>query len=139
MSDGAAVAILTRADRAREFTSNPIYIKSLAVSVGPCLDLMTQDYDYAHIEENVRAAKMAYAEAGIKDPRKELSVAEVHDCFTIHEMVLYQDLGWTTPDRVKEDIEGGASRPERRFTGEYGWRPQMLRASSGGKRFEDAV
>jgi acetyl-CoA C-acetyltransferase len=108
VSDGAAVAILTRADRAKEFTSNPIYIKSLAVSVGPRLDPMTQDYDYAHIEENVRAAKMAYEEAGITNPRKELSVAELHDCFTVHEMVLYKDLGWTTADRLREDIEGGA-------------------------------
>ena len=108
VSDGAAVAILTRADRAKEFTSRPIYIKSLAVSVGPRLEPMTQDYDYAHIEENARVAKMAYAEAGIKNPRKELSVAEVHDCFTIHEMVLYRDLGWTTAERIKEDIEGRA-------------------------------
>ncbi len=107
VSDGAAAAIITRSDLARKFRDDPIYIKSLAVSVGPRLDLMTQDYDFVHIEENIRASKMAYAEAGIKDPRKELSVAEVHDCFTIHEMVIYEDLGWTQRDRVKEDIEGG--------------------------------
>jgi acetyl-CoA C-acetyltransferase len=107
VSDGAAAAIITRSDLARKFRDDPIYIKSLAVSVGPRLDLMTQDYDFVHIEENIRASKMAYAEAGITDPRKELSVAEVHDCFTIHEMVLYEDLGWTERDRVKEDIEGG--------------------------------
>lgn len=107
VSDGAAAAIITRSDLARKFRDDPIYIKSLAVSVGPRLDLMTQDYDFVHIEENIRASKMAYAEAGITDPRKELSVAEVHDCFTIHEMVIYEDLGWTQRDRVKEDIEGG--------------------------------
>jgi acetyl-CoA C-acetyltransferase len=107
VSDGAAAAIITRSDLARKFRDGPIYIKSLAVSVGPRLDLMTQDYDFVHIEENIRASKMAYAEAGITDPREELSVAEVHDCFTIHEMVLYEDLGWTERDRVKEDIEGG--------------------------------
>jgi len=107
VSDGAAAAIMTRSDVARRFRDDPIYIKSLAVSVGPRLDLMTQDYDFVHIEENIRASKMAYAEAGIADPRKELSMAEVHDCFTIHEMVLYEDLGWTQRDRVKEDIEAG--------------------------------
>jgi acetyl-CoA C-acetyltransferase len=107
VSDGAAAAVITRSDLARKFRDDPIYIKSLAVSVGPRLDLMTQDYDFVHIEENIRASKMAYAEAGIGDPRKELSVAEVHDCFTIHEMVIYEDLGWTQRDRVKEDIEGG--------------------------------
>jgi len=68
---------------------------------------MTQEYDFTHVEENVRASKMAYAEAGITDPLKELSVAEVHDCFTIHEMVIYEDLGWSKRGRAKEDIEGG--------------------------------
>ena len=107
VSDGAAAAIITRSNLARKFRDDPIYVKSLSVSVGPRLDLMTQDYDFVHIEENIRASKMAYAEAGIADPRKELSMAEVHDCFTIHEMVLYEDLGWTQRDRVKEDIEAG--------------------------------
>jgi acetyl-CoA C-acetyltransferase len=107
VSDGAAAAIVARADLAEQFRKDPIYIKSLAVTTGPRLDLMTQDYDFTHVEENVRNAKKAYAEAGIKDPRKELSVAEIHDCFTIHEMVLYQDLGWSDKDRVREDIENG--------------------------------
>jgi len=107
VSDGAAAAILTRADMAREFRDDPIYIKSLAISVGPRLDLMTQDYDFIHIEENVRASQMAYAEAGIKNPRSELSICEVHDCFTIHEMVIYEDLGLSKRGRAKEDIENG--------------------------------
>jgi acetyl-CoA C-acetyltransferase len=108
VSDGGAAAIVVRADLAKQFRKDPIYIKSVAVTTGPRLDLMTQDYDFTHVEENVRNAKRAYAEAGIKDPRKELSVAEIHDCFTIHEMVLYQDLGWSDQDRVREDIESGA-------------------------------
>lgn len=107
VSDGAAAAIITRSDLAKGFRNDPIYIKSLAVSVGPRLDLMTQDYDFTHVEENVRAGHMAYEEAGIKDPRRELSVAEVHDCFTIHEMVIYEDLGWSERGRAREDIESG--------------------------------
>ncbi len=107
VSDGAAAAIITRSELARGFRDDPIYIKSLAVSVGPRLDLMTQDYDFMHVEENVRAAQMAYTGAGIIDPRNELSVAEVHDCFTIHEMVIYKDLGWSERGRAKEDIESG--------------------------------
>lgn len=105
VSDGAAAAIITRSDLAKNFRVDPLYIKSLAVSVGPRRELMTQGYDFVHIEENVRASKMAYAEAGIRDPRNELSVAEVHDCFTIHEMVIYEDLGWSRT--VKEDIKAG--------------------------------
>jgi acetyl-CoA C-acetyltransferase len=108
VSDGAAAAIVTRADLAKNFKDDPIYIKSCSVSVGSRLDLMTQDYDFVHVEENVRASQMAYAEAGIKDPRSELSLAEVHDCFTVHEMVIYEDLGWSKRGRAKEDIENGA-------------------------------
>ncbi len=51
----------------------------------------------------MRAA--AYAQAGIRDPLEALSVAEVHDCFTIHEMTIYEDLGWGKRGRAKEDIE----------------------------------
>ena len=107
VSDGAAVAIVTRADMAKNFRDDPIYIKSLAISVGPSRDPISQDYDFAHVEENARASKLAYAEAGITDPLSELSMAEVHDCFTIHEMAVYEDLGWSKKGRAKDDIEAG--------------------------------
>lgn len=107
VSDGAAAAIVTRADMARNFRNDPIYIKSMAISAGPRRDPIAQDYDFAHVEENVRASRLAYAEAGIKNPRAELSVAEVHDCFTIHELSVYEDLGWSSKGRAKDDIEAG--------------------------------
>ena len=107
VSDGAAAAVVTRADMARSFRSDPIYIKAIATSVGPRRDPMAEDYDFTHIEENVRASQMAYREAGIKNALEELSVAEVHDCFTIHEMIIYEDLGWSPKGRAKEDIEAG--------------------------------
>ena len=105
VSDGAAAAIVTRADMAKNFREDPVYIKSMAISAGPSRDPISQEYDFAHVEENVRAAQVAYAEAGIKDPLEELSMAEVHDCFTIHEMTIYEDLGWSKRGRAKEDIE----------------------------------
>ena len=107
VSDGAAAAIVTRADMAKNFRDDPIYIKSLAISVGPSRDPISQDYDFSHVEENARASKVAYAEAGITDPLSEISVAEVHDCFTIHEMAVYEDLGWSRKGRAKDDIEAG--------------------------------
>lgn len=107
VSDGAAAAIVTRADLAAGFRKDPVYIKSLAVSVGPHRELTMQGYDFVHVEENVRASRMAYAEAGITDPLEELSLAEVHDCFTIHEMIIYEDLGWSKRGRAREDIEAG--------------------------------
>jgi acetyl-CoA C-acetyltransferase len=107
VSDGAAAAIVTRADMAKNFRENPIYVKSVAISVGPSRDPVNGNYDFAHVEENRRASQRAYAEAGIRDPRSELSVAEVHDCFTIHEMTIYEDLGWSKKGQAKEDIEAG--------------------------------
>jgi len=107
VSDGAAAAIVTRADMAKKFRDDPIYIKSMAISVGPSRDPISQEYDFAHVEENARASKKAYAEAGITNPRAELSVAEVHDCFTIHEMTVYEDLGWSKRGRARDDIEAG--------------------------------
>jgi acetyl-CoA C-acetyltransferase len=105
VSDGAAAAIVTRADMAKNFRDDPVYIKSMTISVGPSRDPISQEYDFAHVEENVRAAQGAYAECGIRDPLEALSVAEVHDCFTIHEMTIYEDLGWSKRGRAKEDIE----------------------------------
>jgi acetyl-CoA C-acetyltransferase len=107
VSDGAAAAIVTRADMAKNFRDDPIYIKALQVCVGARQGAIRQDYDFVHIEENVLGSKRAYAEAGVKDPRKEISIAEVHDCFTIHEMLLYEDLGLSPRGRAKEDIESG--------------------------------
>jgi len=107
VSDGAAAAIVARADMAKSFRKDPIYIKTMAISAGPGRDPMVQHYDFAHVEENVRAARLAYAEAGIKNPRGELSMAEVHDCFTIHELSVYEDLGWSRKGGAKEDIEAG--------------------------------
>jgi acetyl-CoA C-acetyltransferase len=107
VSDGAAAAIVVRADMAKSFRKDPIYIKTMAISAGPGRDPMVQHYDFAHVEENVRAAQLAYAEAGIKNPRADLSMAEVHDCFTIHELSIYEDLGWSRKGGAKEDIEAG--------------------------------
>ena len=108
VSDGAAAAIVVRADMAKNFRADPIYIKALAITVGARQGCMRQDYDYVHIEENVIASRMAYDQAGIKEPRKELSLAEVHDCFTCHELILYEDLGFSPRGRAKDDVEAGA-------------------------------
>lgn len=107
VSDGAAAAIVVRADMAKQFRKDPIYVKGLAISVGARQGIMRQDYDYVHVEENVRASGMVYEQAGIKDPRKEISLAEVHDCFTTHELILYEDLGFSPRGKAGEDIEAG--------------------------------
>ncbi len=107
VSDGAAAAVVTRADLAKNFRADPIYVKGLAISVGARQGTMRQDYDYVHIEENILAAKQVYAQAGIENPRKEISCAEVHDCFTTHELIVYEDLGFSPRGKAKEDIAAG--------------------------------
>jgi len=107
VSDGAAAAIVVRADLAKSFRKDPIYIKGLAISVGARQGTMHQAYDYVHIEENVVASKRAYAEAGIQDPRREISCAEVHDCFTTHELIIYEDLGFSARGKARDDINAG--------------------------------
>jgi acetyl-CoA C-acetyltransferase len=49
----------------------------------------------------------AYKEAGVKNARKEISMMEVHDCFSITELTIYEDLGISPRGRAKEDIEAG--------------------------------
>jgi acetyl-CoA C-acetyltransferase len=104
VSDGAAAAILTRADMAKNFRPDPVYIKALEICVGPREGYMNPAYDFAHVEETCRAGAAAYAAAGIKNPR-EISIAEVHDCFTITELVIYEDLGWSPRGQAKKDVE----------------------------------
>jgi len=107
VSDGAAAAVIMRSDMAKGFRADPIYIKSLSICVGARQGAMRQDYDFVHIEENVRAAQMAYDDAGVKNPREEISVAEIHDCFTVHEMIVYEDLQFCNRGMASEEIKAG--------------------------------
>ena len=107
VSDGAAAAILVRADMAKSFRPDPIYVKAMQISQGPREGFMNPAYDYAHVEETRRAGAAAYAEAGIKDPAKEISCAEVHDCFTITELTIMEDLQFSKEGKAPEDIAAG--------------------------------
>ena len=94
VADGAAAAIVVRAEDAHRYTDHPIYIKALSFAAGSGSGLTDPDYDYTHFPECEAAAKDAYAQAGIVDPVAELAMAEVHDCFTPTELVLMEDLGF---------------------------------------------
>jgi acetyl-CoA C-acetyltransferase len=100
VSDGAAAAIVVPADKAKDYRPDPVYVKALQIAV-------CTDWDYAHVESTVHASQRAYREAGITNPREELSMMEVHDCFSITELTEYEDLGISPRGRAKEDIEAG--------------------------------
>ncbi|TET16755.1 MAG: acetyl-CoA acetyltransferase [Dehalococcoidia bacterium] len=107
VSDGAAAAIVTRADMAKKFRPDPVYVKALQIAASSGEEMFYTDWDYAHVETTVRASQRAYREAGIESPREEISMMEVHDCFSITELTIYEDLGISPRGRAKEDIEAG--------------------------------
>jgi acetyl-CoA C-acetyltransferase len=55
----------------------------------------------------VTAAQQAYAQAGIATPSKEIHIAQVHDCFTLTEMLTYEDLGFCEKGSAKEHVASG--------------------------------
>jgi acetyl-CoA C-acetyltransferase len=69
--------------------------------------VLQPEYDFIHIPESVAAGKAAYKEAGIKNPRQEIDIASVHDCFSITELLIYEDLGFSPRGKGPEDVEAG--------------------------------
>jgi acetyl-CoA C-acetyltransferase len=94
VSDGSAAAIIVRAEDAYKYTDRPIFVKALSFVAGPADGPIDPSYDYTSFTEVVHSAKDAYHQAGITNPRAELAMAEVHDCFTPTELVLMEDLGF---------------------------------------------
>ena len=107
VSDGAACAIVCRADMAGNFRTDPIYVKSLQIAVTSGEEMAHQSWDCAHVETTYRAGIKAYKEAGITNPREEISMMELHDCFSITEFVTYEDLQISPRGRAVEDVESG--------------------------------
>ena len=68
VSDGAAAAIITRADLAKNFRDDYVLVKGVGLAVGARQGWLRQDEDMVHMEPTVQAGKQAYAQAGIKDP-----------------------------------------------------------------------
>jgi acetyl-CoA C-acetyltransferase len=107
VSDGAAAAVVVRAEDAHRFRKDPIYIKALSFVAGPGEGPLKQDYDFTTFPEVVASAKDAYAQAGITNAREQVSLAEVHDCFTPTELVLYEDLGFSARGTAWQDVLEG--------------------------------
>src|SRR5215217_4232540 len=94
VSDGSACAIIVRAEDAHKYTDKPLYVKALSFTAGPAFGPMDPEYDYTTFTEVDRCAEDAYKQAGVTDPRGQIAMAEVHDCFTPTELVLMEDLGF---------------------------------------------
>ncbi len=107
VADGSAAAIICRAEDAHRYTDNPLYVKALSFVAGNGSGLSDQTYDYTTFRECEQAAQDAYAQAGITDPRTQLAMAEVHDCFTPTELVLMEDLGFSQRGQAWRDVNDG--------------------------------
>jgi acetyl-CoA C-acetyltransferase len=108
VTDGASAAILCRTEDVKRFAKNHpddyITIKGFGISIGPSWGKNKEDYDYTHWPETEHAAEQAYAMAGIKNPREELDMAEIHDCFSIAELIASEGLGFCNKGRAKEEL-----------------------------------
>ena len=108
VSDGAACAIVTTPEIAKSLgKSDLVTVKALAISVSNGWELQGTGWDGSYFHTTRRAARAAYDEAKISDPRRQLSLMEVHDCFSITELVTMEDLGVSKEGEAVKDVLDG--------------------------------
>ena len=108
VSDGAAAVIVTRPDIARGLGKKDLVgFKSSQVVTSNGWEMHGNEWDGSYVHTARIAAKRAYAEAGISDPRREISMTEVHDCFSITELVTMEDLGLSEEGAAVRDVLDG--------------------------------
>ena len=107
VSDGSAAAVIVRAEDAHTYTDKPLFVKALSFIAGPAAGPIDPEYDYTTFTEVVASGIDAYRQAGITDPRQELAMAEVHDCFTVTELILMEDLGFAPRGTAWKEVLAG--------------------------------
>ena len=108
VSDGAAAAIVTTPEIAKSLgKDNLISVKALQLSVSNGLESHHNTWDGSYFHTVRIAAKKAYAEAGITKPREEVSMMEVHDCFSVTELVTMEDLFISEEGQAVKDVMDG--------------------------------
>jgi len=106
ITDGASCLILTKPDLAKKYTDTPVHI----IGTGQASDTigMYERDEFTSLTAAKLAAKKAYEMAGVKP--EDLDVAEVHDCFTIAEIIAYEDLELCRPGDGAHLIEEGETK-----------------------------
>jgi len=108
VSDGSACAIVTTVEKAKEMGYKDfVSVKALQLSLSNGTEVGHDSWDFDHFITTEIAAKRAYAEAGVKNPRDEISMMEVHDCFSITELVTYEDLQISPRGGAIKDVMDG--------------------------------
>ncbi|WEU40756.1 MAG: thiolase domain-containing protein [Candidatus Odinarchaeum yellowstonii] len=106
ISDGAAALILAREDVARKYTDTPVFIVASAQATDT-VSLFERE-SLTSLRAARIAAKKAYEMAGVTS--KDIDLAEVHDCFTIAEIVATEDLGFFPPGEGGRAVEQGLTQ-----------------------------
>ena len=115
VSDGAAAVIVTRPDIARSLGKRDlITFKALQVAVSNGWEMHSNEWDGSYVHTARVAASKAYAEAGISRPREQINLTEVHDCFSITELVTMEDLQLSVEGGAVRDVLDGAFDAEGR-------------------------
>lgn len=108
VSDGAACAIVTTPDIARGLgKTDLVTVKAIQLSASNGWESQHGAWDGSYVRNTREASRRAYAEAGLNDPRVQLGLTEVHDCFSITELVTMEDLGLSDEGRAPFDILDG--------------------------------
>ena len=108
VSDGAAAIIVTTPEIAKSLGKTDIItFKALQIAVSNGWEMQSNDWDGSYLHTTRIAGKRAYEEAGIKNPKEEISMTEVHDCFSITELITMEDLGLSTPGGAVKDVMDG--------------------------------
>jgi acetyl-CoA C-acetyltransferase len=108
VSDGAACAIVTTPDIARGLgKSDLVGVKALQLALSSGEEMGYNAWDGDHFLTTAKCSRMAYEEAGITHPREEISMMEVHDCFSITELVTMEDLHISERGEAVSDVMDG--------------------------------
>jgi acetyl-CoA C-acetyltransferase len=111
VSDGAAAILLASADHAHRYTDTPVYVDGLGA--GSDRLAVQERPDLTHFAATRWAADAAFHDAGIS--RQSVSFLEVHDCFTVAELLALEDLGYADAGGAVEMTLAGETRPTGRL------------------------
>lgn len=101
ITDGAAGVVIAAEERVKEFTDRPMWIRGIGAGASA---MMIQDREsLTSIPGAKRASKAAFEMAGLKPD--DMNMAQVHDCFTIAELIAYEDIGFAEPGKGRELVE----------------------------------
>lgn len=110
-ADGSSCVILASEEKAKQLCAKPVWVMGVGMATAP-INMAGRD-TFSGLKCAQLAASRAYDMAGVGP--KDINVAEVHDCFTIAEMMAYEDLGFAEPGKGKELIRNKETYKEGRI------------------------